>query len=143
LSVKETARIIGKDRSTVSNALRLLNLPEGVIELLEQGRLTAGHARAILAIEGEEDQLEWAERTVSRGYTVREIEEAAPARKRGKRKERRVDPQLAAIEERAELRFGTRVRISPRRKGGVISIEYYTEEELEAILEKMGVDTQL
>jgi ParB family chromosome partitioning protein len=143
LSVKDVAGILGKDRSTVANTLRLLNLPKRVIELLEQGRLTAGHARAILSVEGEARQIEWAERVVSEGYTVRDIEEAAPAKKDRKKRRRKIDPQLAAIEERAELRFGTRVRIVPRRKGGVISIDYYSTGELEAILEKMGVDTEM
>jgi ParB family chromosome partitioning protein len=143
LSVKEVAGMLGKDRSTVANTLRLLNLPERVIELLEQGRLTAGHARAILSIEGEAGQIEWAERVISQGFTVRDIEEAAPARKTRKKKRRQSDPELAAVEERAEMRFGTRVRISPRRRGGVISIEYYSNEELEGILEKMGVDTEI
>ena len=143
LSVKDIAGMLGKDRSTVANTLRLLKLPARVIELLEKGKLTAGHARAILSVEGEAAQVEWAERGVSQGFTVREIEEAAPAKKARKKKRRQADPQLAAVEERAELRFGTRVRISPRRKGGVITIDYYSTEELEGILEKMGVDTEM
>jgi ParB family chromosome partitioning protein len=142
LSAREIASMLGKDRSTVANTLRLLNLPGRVIELLEQGRLTAGHARAVLAVDGEEAQIEWAERIVSQGFTVREVEEQVPAGKTRKKKARRTDPQLAAVEERAELRFGTRVRITPRRKGGVIMIEYYSDEELEGILDKMGVDTE-
>jgi ParB family chromosome partitioning protein len=142
-SVKDVAGILGKDRSTVANTLRLLKLPGRVIELLEQGKLTAGHARAILSMEGEARQIEWAERAVSQGFTVRDIEEAAPAKRERKKRRRQADPELSAIEERAELRFGTRVRIARRRKGGVISIEYYSTEELEAILEKMGVDTEM
>ena len=143
LAVKDVAGILGKDRSTVANTLRLLKLPARVIELLEQGKLTAGHARAILSIEGEARQVEWAEKAVEQGFTVRDIEGAAPAGKERKKRRRKADPQLAAIEERAELRLGTRVRILPRRKGGVISIEYYSNEELEAILDKMGVDTEM
>jgi ParB family chromosome partitioning protein len=139
LSIKETAGLLGKDRSTVANTLRLLKLPARVIELLEKGALTAGHARAILAIEGEAKQVEWAERAISQGFTVRDMEKAAPARKGGKRR-RTKDPNIAAIEERAELRLGTRVRIVQRRKGGAIHVEYYSDEELESILEKMGVD---
>jgi len=142
-SVKDIAGMLGKDRSTVANTLRLLKLPARVIELLEQGRLTAGHARAILSMEGEARQIEWAERAVSQGFTVRDIEEAAPAKKDRKKRRRKIDPQLVAIEGRTELRFGTRVRIVPRQKGGVISIEYYSNGELEAILEKMGVDTEM
>jgi len=143
ITVKEVAGMLGKDRSTVANTLRLLKLPARVIEMLEQGRLTAGHARAILSIEGEAGQIEWAERVVSQGFTVRDIEEAVPAKKTRKKRRRQVDPQIAAVEERAELRFGTRVKITPRRRGGVISIEYYSTEELEGILEKMGVDTEM
>lgn len=142
-SVKDIAGMLGKDRSTVANTLRLLKLPPRVIELLEKGKLTAGHARAILSVEGEAAQVEWAERVVSEGFTVREIEKAAPVKKEKKKRRRQVDPQLAAVEERAELRFGTRVRISPRRRGGVITIDYYSTEELEGILEKMGVDTEM
>jgi ParB family chromosome partitioning protein len=71
------------------------------------------------------------------------VEEQAPGKKERRKKHRKADPQLAAIEERAEMRFGTRVKITPRRKGGVISIDYYSNEELEAILEKMGVDTEM
>jgi len=143
LSVKDVAGMLGKDRSTVANTLRLLKLPARVIKLLEQGRLTAGHAREILSVEGEAAQVEWAERVVSQGFTVREIEEAAPARKAKKKRRRQVDPQIAAVEEKAELRFGTRVRITPRRRGGVMTIDYYSTEELEGILEKMGVDTEM
>ncbi len=143
ISVKDVAGMLGKDRSTVANTLRLLKLPARVIELLEQGKLTAGHARAILSIEGEAGQVEWAERVVSQGFTVRDIEEAAPAKKERKKKRRQADPELAAVEERAEIRFGTRVKITPRRRGGVITVEYYSTEELEGILEKMGVDTEM
>jgi len=144
VTVKDVAAMLGKDRSTVANTLRLLKLPPRVKELLEEGKLTAGHARAILSLEGEAAQVEWAERVVSRGYTVREMEQA-PAKKKRKRSKRtgRIDPQIAAIEERAEMRFGTRVKITPRSRGGVMSIEYYSNEELEAILEKMGVETEM
>ena len=144
VTVKDVAAMLGKDRSTVANTLRLLKLPPRVKELLEEGKLTAGHARAILSLEGEAAQVEWAERVVSRGYTVREMEQV-PAKKKKKRSKRtgRVDPQIAAIEERAEMRFGTRVKITPRSRGGVMSIEYYSNEELEAILEKMGVETEM
>jgi ParB family chromosome partitioning protein len=143
ITVKEIAGMLGRDRSTVANMLRLLKLPARVIELLESGRLTAGHARALLSIESEAGQIEWAERAVSQGFTVRDIEGAAPAKKARRKRRRKIDPQLASVEERIEMRLGTRVRILPRRRGGVISIEYYSNEELEAILEKMGVSTEM
>lgn len=141
LPVKEVAAILGRDRSTVANTIRLLGLPEQVLELLEQGRITAGHARAILAIEGDRERIAWAEKAAAGGLTVRELEQGAP-RTRGARRERRrtVDPHVTALEERAELRFGTRVRIKPTRGGGTVSVEYYDDDGLAAILEKMGVD---
>jgi ParB family chromosome partitioning protein len=141
LSAREIADIIGKDRSTVANTLRLLNLPEIIRDYLAAGKLTAGHARALLAIEGAQAQIEWAERVVSEGLTVREIERPAPGAGRAKKRRgaRKEDPQIAAIEELVETRLGTRARITPRGEGGILAIEYYTNEDLERILERMGV----
>ncbi len=143
MSVKEIAAMIGKDRSTVANTLRLLNLPEKILLLLQEGRLKAGHARALLSIEGEKAQLEWAGQVIENGFSVREIETSLKRKKDGRRRSRkRSDPMIREMEERAERVFGTRVRIVERKKGGVVSIEYYSSEELEGILEKMGVETQ-
>jgi len=145
IPVKEIADILGKERSTVANTIRLLNLPAEVIRFLEQGKLRAGHARAILSIEGEKEQIEWARQVVEHGFTVREVEHAA--RPGGSRKRprghRKTDPQIAALEERIELLLGTKARIVPRKKGGAILIEYYSDDELEGILSRMGVDTSL
>ena len=109
--------------------------------MLAAGALSAGHARALLSIEKEEEQIAWAERIISEGITVREIEQAnrtkhRTARRRGRR---RSDPQVKAVEELIEKHLGTRVQISPRRRGGVVSIEYYSSEDLERILEQMGI----
>lgn len=144
IAVKEIAAALGKDRSTVANTIRLLGLPPRVIELLEEGRLTAGHARAILAIDGDAERIAWAEQAAAGGLTVRELEREKPARRVPERRRRgKADPRVAALEERAELRFGTRVRIVRRRKGGAVTVEFYGDEELTRILEKMGVDTDL
>lgn len=145
LSDREIGDMLGRDRSTVANALRLLNLPAPVIVLIEGGKLKAGHARAILSIDGEEAQLEWARRVAEEGMTVREVEQrdgtrAGRKRRRGARK---IDPAIQALEERLEKHLGTRVRITPRRKGGVLSIEYYSGDELEGILRRIGIDTNL
>lgn len=141
LSAKEIADMLGRDRSTVANSLRLLNLPETVRRLIADGSLTAGHARALLGIDGEAAQIEWARRVVSEGLTVREIERTAPGKRGGKRPRgaRRGSAEVRAVEEAMEAHLGTRVRIAPRRNGGVISIEYYSNEELERILERMGL----
>lgn len=142
LAVKEIAEMIGKDRSTVTNCLRLLGLPDAVKSLIIEGKLSAGHARALLSIEGEEAQIAWAEKIVSESLTVREIERAAPGKPRAKKRrgQRRLSAELQAVEEAVELRLGTRVKITPRGKGGILWIEYYSDEELESIIEKMGVE---
>ena len=145
LSAKDIADMIGKDRSTVANSIRLLNLPGVVILLIVDGKLTAGHARALLSISGEEAQIEWAKKIVSENLTVREIEHAAPDTPRSKRRRgtRNLSSQAQAVEEAIEMHLGTRVKITPRGKGGILRIEYYSDEELESILEKMGVKLSL
>ncbi len=145
LSDREIGEILGRDRSTVANVLRLLNLPVPVIVLIEEGKLKAGHARAILSIKGESAQLEWARRIAEEGITVREVEQRGGARTGRKRRRgaRRIDPAIQALEERLEKHLGTRVRITPRRRGGVLSIDYYSGDELEGILQRIGIDTNL
>ncbi len=142
LSAKDIADMIGKDRSTVANSLRILALPDEIKALIVAGRLSAGHARALLAIEGAAEQIAWAKRIIDESLTVREIERTAPGKRRGKRRrERRAIPaHLRAVEEALEIHLGTRVRLAPRGKGGHIGIEYYSEEELERILERLGID---
>jgi len=141
LAIGDIAEMIGKNRSTIANSLRLLNLPEVVKILIIEGKLTAGHARALLAIEGEAAQIEWARRIASESLTVREIEHAAPGKTRGKKRRgaRKLSPEIQAIEEAIETHLGTRAKITPRSKGGILWIEYYSDEELERVLEKMGI----
>jgi ParB family chromosome partitioning protein len=141
LAIGDIAEMIGKNRSTIANSLRLLNLPEVVKILIVEGKLTAGHARALLAIEGEGAQIEWARKIVSESLTVREIEQTAPGKTRGKKRRglRKLSPEIQAIEEAIETHLGTRAKITPRSKGGILWIEYYSDEELERVLEKMGI----
>lgn len=141
LSAKAIAEILGRSRSAIANTLRLLQLPDEVVEMISDGRLTAGHARAILAVEGDDERIELARRVVEEGITVREVEQEKPRAARRARKRKPVDPQVRAVEERLELHLGTRVRVTTRRRGGTVVIEYYSNEELERVLEAMGVDT--
>lgn len=145
LSDRDIGDMLGRNRSTVSNVLRLLNLPEPVIALIEGGKLKAGHARAILSIEGEAEQVAWAQRVAAEGMTVREVERGGATRVGRKRRRgmRKSSPAVQALEERLERHLGTRVRITPRRRGGVVSIDYYSSDELEGILRRIGVDPDL
>lgn len=141
LAVNEIAGMIGKNRSTVANSLRLLGLPDVVQKLIMEGKLTAGHARALLSIEGEAAQIEWARKIVSENLTVREIERSASPQPRAKKRRgaRKISAEIQAVEEAIEKHLGTRAKITPRSKGGVLWIEYYSDEELERVLEKMGI----
>ncbi len=141
LSVADIGKAVGKNRSSVANTLRLLNLPEEIKEMIIVGKLTEGHARAILSVESEEGQLELARRIVSEELTVRDAERRRGGEKTKRRRGRRkVDPAVRDLEERLERRLGTRVIITPRKKGGVLSIEYFSNDQLEGILDKMGLN---
>ncbi|MBI5836364.1 MAG: ParB/RepB/Spo0J family partition protein [Candidatus Eisenbacteria bacterium] len=137
------AKRVGKDRATVSNSLRLLTLPEQIRKLVASGKLTAGHARALLALGSEADMLRVAEQIVAEGLTVRTIEElgrtARKARHKGRRIKRRVIPELVQIEEQLQRRMGTRVRVTGTQHKGSIAIEYYSMEELERILDELKI----
>lgn len=138
LSQAEIAQQVGMDRSTIANALRLLRLPEKIQEMVESGRLSAGHGRALLAVPEDRERLEWAERAVAEGLSVRDIERVAAESKkttterRAPRKQPAAkDPNLVAAEEKLSLRLGTPVEIRPRRNsGGAIVITCVESDEL-------------
>ncbi len=137
LSQAEIADQVGMSRSAVANSLRLLRLPEKIQELVESGRLSGGHGRALLALSDDESRLEWAGRAVADGLSVRELERVAADGKKmkGQRVQRREraakDPNLAAAEEKLSLRLGAPVEIRPRRRGGgAVVINCAEEDEL-------------
>jgi len=125
LSQAEIAEAVGRDRSTVANALRLLRLPEEIQELVESGELSAGHGRALLAMPDDETRLLWAGRAIAERLSVRALEDAAagsksgpvskPARTGGRSAK---DPNVTEAEEKLSLRLGAPVVIRPRRNGG-------------------------
>ncbi len=141
LTQAEIASRVGVDRSTVANALRLLKLPEAVQSMVEDGRLTAGHARAILALP-EDERVRWAERAAATGMSVRELERRAaevrePERPRPRRSRPAPDPNVRAAEDRLALRLGARVRIETRKRGGRIVITCGTTEELQRVYDAL------
>ena len=136
---EQVAQRVGKDRSTVANALRLLRLPRDVQDLVEARQLDAGHARALLALETVEAQQELAREAARRGLSVREVEQRvalarAPKSARGAT---RKDPNTAAAEERLRAALGSRVEIHRRRKGGVLQIRFASEDELNRLYEAL------
>lgn len=140
----EIGGLLGKNRSTIANTLRLLKLPDEVKELLEIGRISAGHARAILSIKGDEARIEWARKVARDSVNVRELEREVSGQSGSSgRKRQQMDPHLSALKEALERHLGTKVGIRVRKKGGEITVHYYTEEGLEGILERMGLELEL
>ena len=135
----ELADVLGRDRSTVSNLLRLLRLPEKVQGLVRERRLSMGHARALAALEESPRCISIAERAARLGMSVRAVErlvQAAPRRRAGRVHS---DPELAPFEERLRHRMGTQVTIRRRQGRGRIEIEFYSAADLERILDELQV----
>jgi len=151
LTQQELADHLGKTRTTVANTLRLINLPQEIKELVSNNLISAGHARAILSIEGEKRRIELARRVVKEKLTVREVEEiaerllakAATSRRRFLEKEKAAE--VIQLEEELQRILGTKVRIKYCGSGkfslgkegkvkGRIEIEYYSLEDLERIV---------
>jgi len=134
VSQEEIASRLGINRVTVTNTLRLLRLPPAIQRMIEQNQLTAGHARALLAIDSEPTQLSLATKAVRRGLSVREIEKLAASRSDGKAASKAdtggVDPNVRSATVELERRLGTRVRISGSGRRGTIQISYFSAEDL-------------
>jgi len=141
LTLAEVAERVGKNRSTVSNALRLLDLPLEIQEMISLGSLSAGHGRAILAAGAADAQRKLADRVIKRGLSVREAEALArgTTKRRKKSTPRRVqtDPVLRDVEERLQRLLGTLVRVEKTGNEGTIRIEFYSQEELDQLLETL------
>ncbi len=139
-STKEIGKMLGKSRSAVTNTIRLLKLPDRVKAMIVAGELTEGHARALLSVKGEAAQIECAVRVVKEKLTVRDVERSEKKRRKRIRGKRKTAPGIIALEEKLELYLGTRTTITPRKMGGVLAIEYFSDEQLEGILERIGID---
>lgn len=139
LTQEDLAKRVGKERSTVTNFLRVLGLPKEIKQHLATGAITMGHAKALLSLERVRDQSQAAASIVKNGLSVREAEALANKLKNpAKEKKPRQSHELKAVEEKLKKALGTKVSITPKAKGGRIVIEYYSAEELDNILEKIG-----
>jgi ParB family chromosome partitioning protein len=138
LSAEDIGQRTGKDRTTVVNFLRLLNLPPEVRRLVEDRRLSAGHARCLLALATPELQVEVAEKAVAEGWSVRQTERTTQRMTEGRKPkhpdEAATDPNVKAAIEQLERALGTKVRIIEKNKQkGRIEIDYYSAEDLDRI----------
>lgn len=133
------AETIGKDRSSVANALRLLKLPEEIQQRLREDKLSAGHAKALLGVESATQQMELCRQAVARGLSVRQLEELAGRWRPKARRTRALDPQAKAIEDALRQALGTKVTLTARKKGGRIVVDYFSSEDFTRILQLLGV----
>ncbi len=141
----EIARTVGRDRSTIANLLRLLQLPADVQGMVHEKRLSAGHARALLGLADAERQSALAVEAVEQGWSVREIEAAVAGKRPARQTSRRPAGQPASrgvagdvkrVEDALRKRLGTDVRVTARRRGrGLVTISYYSNDDLSRLLE--------
>lgn len=140
LTQEEAAQAVGKSRPAVTNAMRLLTLPNEVVDLLEGGLISAGHARALLAIAEDELKIEAAKMIVAKGLSVRQAESLAVSL--GKRKEKNENKPvgidyLALAAKQLESSLGRKVKMTEGKKGGKIELEYYDADDREALMDAL------
>ncbi|NOZ60482.1 MAG: ParB/RepB/Spo0J family partition protein [Calditrichaeota bacterium] len=141
LTQEQVSRRVGKERSTVANFLRLLKLPEPIQQSLVRGEINMGHGRALLAIEDKTLQMGIWEKAVKNKLSVREVERLTKKSIRSEKKTTSEDQEknkpyfIVEAEDRLRSSLSTQVRIKHGKKGGRIEIEYYSDDELERILE--------
>jgi ParB family chromosome partitioning protein len=143
ISQEELAERLGKSRTSITNSLRLLKLPENMRQALADGVLSSGHARAILSVSQPADRGQLFETIIQKGLSVREAEKlageqnaAAPAKKKRK------DPEMRALEQRLLEAFGTKVELKGSLTSGKIEVSYYSQEDLERILELLSINSE-
>jgi ParB family chromosome partitioning protein len=143
LSQEEVARRVGKDRSTIANALRLLRLPDRVREDVICGKLSMGHARALLSLDKQEDIFKVCDQVVQRKMSVREAEALVKKIKSGevntRKAKKKTDPEIIYLAGELKRALGTQVKIIPKKKGGKIEIFYFSTQDLDRLLEVLGV----
>ncbi|WP_418791237.1 ParB/RepB/Spo0J family partition protein [Phosphitispora sp. TUW77] len=147
LTQEELSKRIGKSRPFITNTLRLLTLPQTVKDLVSYGKLSSGHARALLSIQKESEQDDLAKNIIKYGLSVRQTEkkvkDLVQVEKKTKTSPRLEDPVLKEIEQRLKNKFSTKVEIKDKNKKGLIEIEYYGEGELQRIIELLLGELEL
>ena len=141
MTQEEVARSVGKSRPAIANALRLLKLPDSVKEYLKEGKISAGHARALLTLDSEDDMQELADLIVSKDLSVRQTEKLckkAPKTKKEQKAEKK--PSFYSMVELAlNESLGRKISITKNKgkQGGVLQIEFYSDEELTELSNKL------
>ena len=140
MTQEQAAQVVNKSRPAVANALRLLQLPEAVTEMVSKGELSAGHARTVLAFEGAEAQIAAAKQAVAKGLSVRELEKMAKSAKHTPRapKPSTRDSFYDEVELALRENLGRQVKVSATAKGGVLQVEFFDPDDLRALANKLA-----
>lgn len=139
----KVAKTVGRSRSAVANAVRLLSLPERVLKMVENGELSAGHAKALLGFENEELLIATAVRAADGGLTVRQVERAAQKSLEtedlsNKASDKKIDNYFVEMELSLKERLGRKVKVDYGKNKGVLVLEFYDKEDLAAIAERLA-----
>lgn len=143
LTQEQVAKKVGKSRPAVANTVRLLNLPAEVQRLVIEGKLSEGHARALLGLTDPEKMILMAKKAIEDTWTVRQVEQKV--RELSARKQMdaaNVDPKIMAMESELRIKLGAQVKIQRQGQGGKITIDFYSDEELQDIIQKMAEQQQ-
>lgn len=129
---------VGKDKSSISNLLRILNLPEEIQVMLQKDVISFGHAKALLAFPDPKTQMEYCKAIVEKGWSVRQVENASKPKKRSaKRHSMTGDPDTRELENKLREALGTKVRVIHSKKRGKIEIDYYSLDDLDRLIAKL------
>ena len=143
LTQEEAAKSVGRSRPAIANSMRLLNLSESVIELVERGELSAGHARALIPIVNEDMQLNLAKEVIEKNYSVRRTEQMAAKLTRPPKIEKEEESKGISVDYSAEvanrlsLALGRKVKLVDGKKTGKIELEFYGADDREALIEAL------
>ncbi len=148
MTQEQVSERMNKERSTVANYLRLLKLPPDIQKAVRDGKLSMGHARAILGLEQVDEQLYVYRETITKGLSVRQVEQLVknmqgqhkPNTQKAAQGELKLPPAYKRIEDNMASHFSTRVKLDRKKNGkGTITIEFYNDEDLERIMDKMTI----
>lgn len=142
MTQEKVAQMVGRSRSSVANAIRILSLPENVLEMIQNGRLSMGHAKALSGFENREILLSIAEKACDGGMTVRQIEkllqqsDTEPV----KSTDRRIDSYFVEMELSLKEKLGRKVKVDYGKNKGALILEFYDKDDLKTIAEKLAGD---
>ena len=144
MTQEKVAKMVGRSRSAIANSVRLLALPERVLKMVENGDLSAGHARALLGFENEEMLIATALKAADGGLTVRQVEKAAQKSNEGDEKtpatNKKIDNYFVEMELSLNERLGRKVKVDYGKNKGALILEFYDKDDLAALAEKLAKD---